>query len=350
MQKFLFLICFCIIPFSFLSARDLSHDKNTFEFNFSQLENLVQEDEKQDFIEKIEKSLLKYLDFNEFTKNNFDKIVKYKFWKKVLIFSEKEFVKEIAENNNYNKTIQNFALVQVSEDLEKLDEIYNFFENEKDLENKNYTKKQAIYALFNQSENYEQFKNNLKSFKYIKALDSFDGFFPNHSFVLDFKAEIKKEEESFQAELQEKLNKEKKKQIYYYGGLGTLVFILIIALFSLLKSRKAKTTKSDNNQNLSFRETLENAPEMELFRVTHKKIDDLIKNTPTLEDALLPFASDYGIDFQDCVLISEYIQSNSMITVSGIEKLKELCADCKSGVVYSKKEDGFIVLCRKEVD
>jgi hypothetical protein len=49
------------------------------------------------------------------------------------------------------------------------------------------------------------------------------------------------------------------------------------------------------------------------------------------------------------VLISEYINNKSAVTDSGIEKLKEVCADYQKGIVFSVNRDGFLVLCKKDV-
>jgi hypothetical protein len=349
MRKILMAICFCFLSFSFLSAEDLAENKNTFEYNFSLLESLTQADKKEELVEKIEKNLIKYPDFNAFSKNNLDKIIKYSFWKKVLIFSDKKFLKQVSENKAYSEKIRKFSLIQITDDLKKLDEIYHFFNKKNDNENKTYVKKQAMYLLFNQSKTYENFKKNLESFKYINALQAFDEIFPNHIFVLKLKEEVKKEQKIKQRKAEQDLNLEKKKKIYFYTGFGILGIIFCFITFKLFNAFFGSTKKINNNEKLSFNEILENAPEMELFREREEKISDLISNMPALKEALMPFAEDYKITFEDTVLISEFINSKSSVTVSGVEKLKELCADCKTGVVYSKKEDGFIVLCRKDI-
>lgn len=349
MVKNLFLIWFCLFFAGFSFAQDFVNNENTFQFNFSKLEKEKSESNKIEMIDKIENNLLKYPDFKEFTENNFEKIIKYKFWKKTLIFSSKEFVKKVSQNDSFPKKVQNFALLNISEDMKTLDEIYHFFDIENDDENKNYAKQQAMYTLFNKSQNLDSFKDNIKFFKWIDPLNSFNEFFPNHSFVLEIKEEIKKEKELENKKALEILNAEKKKQLYYYLGLALIFLFFVFILFRLVKKIFIKTPSKTLNENMSFEEILSNAPVMELFKETQEKIDQTIENTPALKDALMPFANDYGISFEDTVLISEYIQSKSMVTVSGIEKLKELCADCKTGIVYSKKENGFLVLCRKEV-
>lgn len=349
MGKYLILICFYLFSASFCFAQDLKDFEKTFEYNFSLIEKETDDVKKKELAEKIEQNLLKYNDFNDFTDKKFDKIIEYKFWKKVLIFSPREFVKKVSENDNFNKDIQNFALLLLSENMEVLDEIYHYFEVKNDEENKSYAKKQAMYTLFNKSENYIQFKENLLYFKWIDGLDAFNEFFPNHGFVLKMKDEIKKEKELKELKAREALEAEKKKQAYYYLGIGLLVIVLFFMLLRLIRKLFGKREEKNLDKNLSFEEILSNAPVMELFKETEEKIKKTIENTPELKDALMPFANDYEISFEDTVLISEYIQSKSMVTVSGIEKLKELCADCKKGIVYSKKENGFLVLCRKDV-
>ncbi|MGE4518812.1 MAG: hypothetical protein AB7E04_04820 [Desulfobacteraceae bacterium] len=349
MRKYLLVLCFCLLSFSFLSAREFTDAEMTFEYNFSELEKMTEDSDIREFSAEIEKNLLKYPDFNDFTKNNIDKIIKYDFWKKVLILSPKDFLKNVSESGSLGEKVSNFALLQITDDLEKIDGIYHFFDKTNDTENRKYARQQAVYTLFNQSENYEDFRKNLKSFKWVDALDAFNQYFPNHSFVLKMNEEIKKEQDNRQKKIDEAVKKEKKKKLYYYAGAAAVIFIVLAVILRFVRGVSAKNRNSAENEKMSFNEILENAPEMELFRERLEKISDTIENTPALEDALMPFARDYGITYEDTVLISEYINSKSTITVSGIEKLKELCADCKTGVVYSKKEDGFIILCRKDV-